>query len=186
MHFLVTHVKKCIRSGRHICPPLLRLRIKRPTSGPEAHPHSLWKEGMGRVDTESAGTCPSEAVCGWGPRATPGTPRGRAVSCPLAGGVAGTGVPFLSRQWQVRRLGPGPAGPLERTGVTWEAKPTGYLGPLSLGVIFCKDGSCLIGQRYVPQPEALRAQQAKEKKNGDLLWEIPVRDICGFFVYFFS
>ena len=84
----------------------------------------------------------------------------------------------------MRRFGPGPAGPLERTGVTWEAKPTGYLGPLSLGVIFCKDGSCLIGQRYVPQPEALRAQQAKEKKNGDLLWEIPVRDICGFLFIF--
>ena len=83
-------------------------------------------------------------------------------------------------------LGLGPAGPLERTSMTWKAKPTGYLGPLSLGVIFCKDGSCLIGQRYVPQPEALRAQQAKEKKNGDLLWGIPVRDVCGFFVYFFS
>lgn len=68
----------------------------------------------------------------------------------------------------------------------WKAKPAGYLRPLSLGVVFCKDGVCLVGQSHVPQPEALRAQQAEEKNTGYLLWEIPARNIRGFLVSFFS
>ena len=93
MHFLVTQVKGCTRSGRHICPPLLRLQIKRPMLGPEAHPHSLWKEKTGRVDTESAQGLPIRS-CPW---LRPHEPCSVAEQHPgpLPGGTVLTDVPFL-------------------------------------------------------------------------------------------
>ena len=107
MHFMVTHVKKYIRSGHHICPPLLRLRIKRPTLGPEAHPHSLWKEGWAESTQRVLGLAHPKLSVAEAPWATPATLRGRAVSCPPGGwrGWNGCTLPVpsvtgaLSRAW---------------------------------------------------------------------------------------
>lgn len=72
--------------------------------------------------------------------------------------------PSCPVQPQVYRLGLGPAGSFKkRTSVTWKAKLTDYLTPLKLGVLFCKDGICLVGHSHVAQLEALRAQQTEEK-----------------------
>lgn len=164
MHFLVIQVKAC--TGRHIRPPLLRLRIKRPVLGPEAHPPSLWKEKTAESTQRVPRACSSEAL----PWLRPHEPPSAAGQCP---GLAG---------WHDcnRRVSssPGPmtgvhcpdflgtAGPLERTSVMWKAKPAGYLQPLSLGVVFCKDGVCLVGQSHVPQPEAQGTASWKKRTLG--------------------
>ena len=54
MHFLVTHIEKCIRSAHRICQSVHRPWLTMLMSGPEVHPHTLWKEKMDKVYTERA------------------------------------------------------------------------------------------------------------------------------------
>lgn len=171
MHFLLTHVKKCIRSAHRICQPVHRPWLTRLTSGPEVHSHTLWKEKMGKVYTERATLlAPLKLSVSDSPRATL-TIRvwGRIVFLAPARWCSFSKCSFqmfpsCPVQPQVYRLGLGPAGSFKRrTSVTWKAKLTSYLTPLKLGVFFCKDGICLVGHSHVAQLEALRAQQTEEK-----------------------
>lgn len=182
MHFLVIQVKAC--TGRHIRPPLLRLRIKRRvgTRGPPSLPlEEKTAESTQRVPR----ACSSEALHGWyePPSAAGQCPGPLRVArlqqaCPSSPSMTG------ALSWTFL----GTAGPLERTSVMWKAKPAGYLQPLgSRFVVFCKNGVCLVGQSHVPQPEALRAQQAERKELGIYYGKFQLGTcIIGFLVSFFS